>query len=60
MQGFFTPKNLATLGGVILSFVVPHLLFSEDQYEIEYVEAENDDEPTENIDTPTNESEDKE
>lgn len=60
MQGFFTPKNLATLGGVILSFVVPHLLFSEDQYEIEYVEPEIDDEPTENIDTPTNESEDKE
>lgn len=60
MQGFFTPKNLATLGGVILSFVVPHLLFSEDQYEIEYVEAEIDDEPTENIDTPADESEDKE
>lgn len=60
MQGFFTPKNLATLGGVILSFVVPHLLFSEDQYEIEYVEAENEDEPTENIDTPADESEDKE
>lgn len=60
MQGFFTPKNLATLGGVILSFVVPHLLFSEDQYEIEYVEPEIDDEPTENIDTPANESEDKE
>ena len=60
MQGFFTPQNLATLGGVILSFVVPHLLFSEDQYEIEYVEAENEDEPTENIDTPADESEDKE
>lgn len=60
MQGFFTPKNLATLGGVILSFVVPHLLFSEDQYEIEYVEAEAEDEPTENIDTPADESEDKE
>lgn len=60
MQGFFTPKNLATLGGVILSFVVPHLLFSEDQYEIEYVEPEIDDEPTENIDTPADESEDKE
>lgn len=60
MQGFFTSKNLATLGGVILSFVVPHLLFSEDQYEIEYVEAETEDEPTENIDTPADESEDKE
>lgn len=58
MQGFFTPKNLATLGGVILSFVVPHLLFAEDQYEIEYVEPET--EPTENTDTPDEVSEEKE
>lgn len=58
MNGFFTPKNLATLGGVILSFVVPHVLFSDEQYEIEYVPAE--DEQDETPTTPEDAPEEKE
>lgn len=34
MKPFFTIKNVATIGGVILSFVLPHIFFPEDEYEI--------------------------
>lgn len=41
LQGFFTIKNVATIGGVILSFVLPHIFFEDDHY-IEVIETEDD------------------
>lgn len=43
MKPFFTIKNVATIGGVILSFVLPHVFFPEDEYEI--IEINNPTEP---------------
>lgn len=60
MEGFFTPKNLATLGGVILSFVVPHVLFGDDNYDIEYLPEETDTPQNNPEPTPSNETEEKE
>lgn len=41
LQGFFSIKNVATIGGVILSFVLPHIFFEDDHY-IEVIETEDD------------------
>lgn len=49
MSSFFTMKNVATIGGVILSFVLPHIFF-EDDYEIEVIET--DDDPVVDPETP--------
>lgn len=49
MHSFFTPKNLVTVGGLILAYVLPQI-FLGDEYE-EYVipETTPEDEPTEAI-----------
>lgn len=64
MEGFFTPKTLATIGGVILSFVIPHVIFGDDNgYEIEYLPEEPDapeDTTTTTTDVQSEETEEKE
>lgn len=62
MEGFFTPKTLATIGGVILSFVIPHVIFGDDNgYEIEYLPEEPDaPEDTPTTDVQSEETEEKE
>lgn len=57
MNGFFTAKNLATLGGVVLSFIIPHLIFTDEQYEIEYIEPDTDDQDEDVTNTETPEEE---
>lgn len=34
MKDFFTLKNITTIAGVVASFVLPHIFFNEDEYEI--------------------------
>lgn len=34
MKDFFTLKNIVTMAGVVASFVLPHIFFDEDEYEI--------------------------
>lgn len=34
MKDFFTLKNITTIAGVVASFVLPHIFFDEDEYEI--------------------------
>lgn len=62
MEGFFTPKTLATIGGVILSFVIPHVIFGDDNgYEIEYLPEEPDaPEDATTTDVQSEETEEKE
>lgn len=61
MEGFFTPKTLATIGGVILSFVIPHVIFGDDNgYEIEYLPEEPDAPEDTTTDVQSEETEEKE
>lgn len=53
MRGFFTIKNIATIGGVILSFVVPHMIFGEDEEYIEVIEPNFEDKEVVEVDPET-------
>lgn len=53
MHGFFTIKNIATIGGVILSFVIPHMIFGEDEEYIEVIEPNFEDKDVVEVDPET-------
>lgn len=52
MQKLLNPKNLMTIGGLILAYTLPQLIFNEDYEIVEVVEEPTEENPEENTEDP--------